>query len=93
MISASCRPVPASLQARQRCSSDPHPTTALGVAIASHHDLIVGSRADDKVRQLEALVFQAQADKRIRFTKDFSKDGSGVLLGHPRSNLSGGSSR
>jgi hypothetical protein len=52
------------------------------VAIASHHYLIVGSRADDQVRQLKALILQTQADERIGFVEDFLKDGGGVLLGH-----------
>jgi hypothetical protein len=54
----------------------------LMVAIASHHYLIVGSRADDQVRQLKALILQTQADERISFAEDFSDDGGGVLLGH-----------
>jgi hypothetical protein len=54
----------------------------LTVAIASHHYLIVGSRADDQVRQLKALILQTQADERISFAEDFSEDGGGVLLGH-----------
>ena len=44
----------------------------LMVAIASHHDLIVGRRADDQVQQLKALLLQALADERIRFAEDFS---------------------
>ena len=52
------------------------------VAIASHHDLVVGSRADDQVRKLEALLLQTQADERISFAEDFSEDGGAVLLGH-----------
>ena len=54
----------------------------LSVAIASHHDLIVGRRADDQVRQLKALLLQTQADERISFAEDFSEDGGDVLHGH-----------
>ena len=43
----------------------------LRVAIGSQHDLIVGRRADDQVRQLKALLLQAQADERIGFVEDF----------------------
>ena len=39
-------------------------------------------RADDQVRQLKALLLQAQADERISFAEDFLEDGSGILLGH-----------
>jgi hypothetical protein len=52
------------------------------VAIASHHYLIVGRRADNQVRQLEALLLQTQADERISFGGDFSEDGGDVLHGH-----------
>ena len=65
----------------------------LMVAIASHHDLVVGSRADDQVRKLKALLLQTQADERIGFAEDFSEDGGGVLSACRDLSLSSGSRR
>ncbi len=44
------------------------------VPIDLHHYLIVGSRADDQVRKLEALLLQTQADERISFAEDFLRE-------------------
>jgi hypothetical protein len=43
----------------------------IGVAIASHHDLIVGRHPYDQVRQLKALLLQTQPDEGISFAENF----------------------
>jgi hypothetical protein len=52
------------------------------VAIASHHDLIVGRRADDEVRQINAFLLQALADERIGSLGNFLERGCDVLRRH-----------